>query len=155
MVSIAFVYERHYHNQKIRNQVDYHISEFTLRNTFKECSMCKNHIQKIYSLEIWKNSELVEHSIYCRNCFYHQLRFLKQDIYNTNWNTLIFLINNYGFVIERMNLLRERCDFCYELYIRYKIKLYPIPLENKLCIKCFKNKLEDIIWDFERNIFII
>jgi hypothetical protein len=155
MVSIAFVYEKYYKNQKIRNQIDYHISEFTLRNNFKQCLICKNNTQKIYSIEVWKNSELIEHHIYCKNCFYHQLRLLKKDIYDTYWNTLIFLINNYSFIIERTNLLRERCDFCFKLYTRFKIKLYPIALENQLCIRCFKNKLEEILLDFERNIFII
>jgi hypothetical protein len=151
MVAICFVKQRN----NVRIQVDYIISEFILRNNFRECSMCKSKTQKIYSMEVFKNSNLVEHYLYCKKCFEDQVRFLKQDIYNTNWNTLIFLINNYGFVIERTNLLRERCDFCYELYIRFKVKLYPIALENKLCIRCFKDKLEQIIFDFERNIFII
>ena len=151
MVAICFVEQK----GNIRTQVDYIISEFILRNSFRECSMCKSKTQKVYSLEIWKNSELNQHYIYCKNCFCNQLKFLKQDIYNAHWNTLIFLINNYGFVIEKLNLLKERCDFCYQMYIRFKVKTYPILFENKLCIRCFKNKLEEIIWDLERNIFII
>jgi hypothetical protein len=151
MVSICFVEQKN----NTRMQVDYHISEFTLRNFYKECSLCKNKIQKVYVLENWKNSNLENHLIYCKDCFESQLKHIKEKIYNVQWNVLIFLINNYGFTIERLNLTKARCDFCYSMYIRFKVKLYPICLENKLCIKCFKDKLNEILWDFERNIFII
>jgi len=139
MVAIGFIKEK----DKIK--VDYVISDFNLKNTFEICSLCKDKTQKVYVIELFKNSNLSEQLIYCAKCLENQLKYIKQNIYNTDWDTLIFQINNFKFVIEKTNLLKARCDFCYSLYTRFKIKLYPIGIENKLCLRCFRDKLERIL----------
>jgi protein-arginine kinase activator protein McsA len=144
MVSISFVVE------KENGKTDYIINNYNLKNT-SECSLCRQKVQQVYILEIRKNDNL-KHLVYCNKCFDHELKFIKHKIYNANWNKLIFMISDYRFVVEKTNLTKNRCDYCYSLYTKFKIMLYPIALENKLCTRCFKQKLEKIILNFEKSI---
>jgi hypothetical protein len=150
MVSIGFVYEREYDNKKVVNQVDYIITR-SISFEYRKCNSCKKEILEMFTIEIWKNSELVERKDLCKNCFYHEFRFLCQYIYEFNWQKLGISLHRLGILVEKITNLKIECDslFC-DYYAKYNFELFPLPYKAKLCEACLKREIGRVIFSCEK-----